>query len=60
MLVERQALKAELKHCRRQLEMLQEQHHVLSKQIEATPAATSARSRIARTTYQHIIGACLI
>ena len=60
MLVERKALKAELKQCRRQLEMLQEQHHVLSKQIEVTPAGNECSiTDRAESTYQHIIGGML-
>lgn len=60
MLVERQALKAELAQCRRQLQTLQEQHHVLSKQI-AVPSACSGGSVTdrAESTYQHIIGGML-
>lgn len=60
MLVERKALKAELKQCRRQLEMLQEQHHVLSKQIEVTSACNEySITNRAESTYQHIIGGML-
>ena len=60
MLVERQALKAELEHYRRQLQTLQDQHHVLSKQIEVTPACNhcSITDR-AESTYHHIIGGML-
>ncbi len=60
MLVERKALKAELKQCRRQLEMLQKQHHVLSNQIEVTPACNKySITNRAESTYQHIIGGML-
>lgn len=60
MLVERKALKAELKQCRRQLEMLQKQHHVLSNQIEVTPACNEySITNRAESTYQHIIGGML-
>ena len=60
MLVERKALKAELKQCRRRLEMLQKQHHVLSNQIEVTPACNKySITNRAESTYQHIIGGML-
>lgn len=60
MLIERQALKAELEHCRHQFQALQDQHQVLSRQIEATPAcsASSVTDR-AESTYLHVIGAML-
>ena len=60
MLVERQALKAELAQCRRRLQTLQEQHHVLSKQVEVIPACNECSiTDRAESTYQHIIGSML-
>lgn len=60
MLVERQALKAELDHYRRKLQALQEQHHVLSKRIEVIPACNECSiTDRAESTYQHIIGGML-
>ena len=60
MLIERQALKAELEHCQRQFQTLQKQHHVLSKQIEVTPACSQCSiTDRAESTYQHIIGGML-
>ena len=53
MLVERKALKAELKQCRRRLEMLQKQHHVLSNQIEVTPACIGIGAVSFRTDPSH-------
>jgi len=60
MLVERQALKAELAQCRRQLQTLQEQHHALSKQVEVPTACNECSiTDRAESTYQHIIGGML-
>lgn len=60
MLVERQALKAELGHRRRQLQTLREQHHVLSKQITVIPVCNECSiTDRAESTYQHIIGGML-
>ena len=60
MLVEREALKAELEHCRRQLQTLQEQHHILSKQSEVIPACNECSiTDRSESTYQHIIGGML-
>lgn len=60
MLVERQALKAELEHCRRQLETLQEQYHGLLKQGEViSPCNECSITDRAEATYQHIIGGML-
>lgn len=60
MLVERQGLKAELAQCRRQLQTLQEQHHVLSKQVGVISACNEGSlTDRAESTYQHIIGGML-
>lgn len=60
LLVERQALKAELTQCRRQLQTLLEQHHILSKQIAVAPACSECLiTDRAESTYQHIIGGML-
>lgn len=60
MLVERQALKAELAQCRRQFQTLQEQHHVLSKQVGVISACNEGSlTDRAESTYQHIIGGML-
>ena len=60
MLVERQALKVELAQCRHQFQALQDQHQLLSKQIEATPACNECSiTDRAEATYLHVIGAML-
>lgn len=60
MLVERQALKVELTQCRHQFQALQDQHQLLSKQIEATPACNECSiTDRAEATYLHVIGAML-
>lgn len=60
MLVERQALKAQLDQCQRQLHTLREQYEGLLKQNEAIPACSqSSISDRAETTYLHILGSML-
>lgn len=60
LLVERQALKADLAHCRQQLQTLREQHQNLLKQSESIPACNECPiTDRAESTYQHIIGGML-
>nr|WP_067285873.1 hypothetical protein [Marinobacterium profundum] len=60
MLIERQALKAQLKHCRREFVALQEQYDGLSKQSKTSPACDQySISDRAECTYLHIIGSLL-
>lgn len=60
MLIERQALKAELAHCRRQLHDLQERHDGLLKQSAVIPACNQCPiSDRSETTYLHIVGGML-
>ena len=60
MLVERQAMKAELELCRRELRNLKERHEELLKQSGAIPACGQCSlSDRAEATYLHIIGSML-
>ncbi|RMX06828.1 hypothetical protein E6C76_12280 [Pseudothauera nasutitermitis] len=60
LLVERQALKAELAQCRQQLQTLREAHQNLLKQSETIPACHECPiTDRAESTYQHIIGGML-
>lgn len=60
MLIEREALKGELEHCRRQLQTLQEQYHGLLKQSEVIAACNECSiTDRSESTYLHIIGGML-
>lgn len=60
LLIERQALKAESSHYKRQFHELQELHHGLLKQCEQIPVCSECPiTDRAETTYQNIIGAML-
>ena len=60
MLVESQAMKAELELCRRELRNLKERHEELLKQSGAIPACGQCSlSDRAEATYLHIIGSML-
>jgi hypothetical protein len=59
MLVERQALKAELEYCRRQYQTLQEQYRSLLKKSQMPNACECGITDRAESTYQHIIGGML-
>lgn len=60
LLVERQALKADLALCRQQLQTLREQHQNLLKQSELIAACNECPlTDRAESTYQHIIGGML-
>jgi hypothetical protein len=60
MLIERQALRVQLEHCRRDLHSLQEQYEELIKQRDSLAACNqSPISERAESTYLHIIGGML-
>ncbi|EMY8159292.1 hypothetical protein [Pseudomonas monteilii] len=60
MLVERRAIKAELEHCRRELQELKASHEELLKKSEAGPTCSQCSlSDRSETTYLHIIGSML-
>lgn len=60
MLIERQAMQAELELCRRQLHELQDRHDALLKQSQAIPACNDCPiTERAETTYLNIVGAML-
>src|SRR3546814_12017456 len=61
MLIERQAMKAELGQCRQQVQALREQHESLLKQsVVALACNQCSLSDRAETTYLNIIGGMLI
>jgi hypothetical protein len=60
LLIEREALKTELAHWKRQFQEMQQQYQALLKQYEKTPACDGCTtSNRAEITYQNIIGAML-
>ncbi|WP_193073116.1 hypothetical protein [Pseudomonas sp. FME51] len=60
MLVERQAMKAQLEQCRHKLQALQDKHDALLKQSEEIPACAQCPiTDRAETTYLNIIGSML-
>lgn len=60
MLIERQALKAELEHCHRKLQALQESHDGLLKQASHIPACSQCPiTERAESTYLNIVGGML-